>query len=334
MNTQQHIKFPSIEQFRNVKRNIEIRAQYAGFDESGQPILNLQAPLPVLKFVGTEKIHGSCCSVQWTKENIVCQSRERIITLDDDNYGFVKFIHTLPASCFPEQDIVLHGEYAGKGIQKHAAICAVEKFWVIFAVEHINSSTDEQRWINISDWKFCDANRVFNIFDNKTWEIDIDFNDADRLAEAVETINNITLDVEKESPLGLKLGVSGIGEGLVWRCVTPGWGSSKYWFKTKGEKHAKKKIRKLATVDVEKVNSVAAFIEKHVNEERLQQGWDYLHENNLFNYEKSMGDFLRWLAHDILKEEADELVASGLEKKDVGSAIAIKGRKWYITKMG
>lgn len=330
----QHFKFPSIEQFRNVKRNIEIRARYVGQDVNGQPVLNPALPLPTLKFVGTEKIHGSCCSVQWTNGNLVCQSRERIITLDDDNYDFVKFIHSLPVSCFPDQDIVLHGEFAGKGIQKHVAVCEVAKFWVIFAAENINPNLDEQqRWIDISNWKSFDSHRVFNIFDNQTWEIDIDFNDADKLAEAIEDINTITLDVEKESPLGLKFGVSGIGEGIVWHCVTPSWESSKYWFKTKGEKHAKTKIKKLATVDVEKVKSVEVFIKKHVNEERLQQGWNYLHENNLFNYEKSMGDFLRWLAHDILKEESDELAASGLEKKDIGSEIANSGRKWYFEKM-
>jgi hypothetical protein len=45
---------------------------------------------------------------------------------------------------------------------------------------------------------------------------------------------------------------------------------------------------------------------------------------------KSTGDFVRWVYNDILKEETDTIVESGLEPKDVGSAVSNKARKWYF----
>lgn len=53
------IKFPDIEQFRNIVRNVQHAAQYVRRDEkTGKPIMDLLAPIPIVKAVATEKIHG------------------------------------------------------------------------------------------------------------------------------------------------------------------------------------------------------------------------------------------------------------------------------------
>ena len=49
----------------------------------------------------------------------------------------------------------------------------------------------------------------------------------------------ITEAVENECPVGKHFGVSGVGEGVVWTCVSEGWNDSGTWFKVKGEAHVK-----------------------------------------------------------------------------------------------
>ncbi len=64
------IKFPSIEQFRNVVRNVEHRSSYVGMDDNGDAIYNKLLPNPTLVFEGTVKLHG-------------CVHKDTLITLAD-----------------------------------------------------------------------------------------------------------------------------------------------------------------------------------------------------------------------------------------------------------
>lgn len=337
------IKFPSIDQFRHVIRNVQWKAQFTGLDGAGEPIMDRLAKLPTLKFRGTEKIHGSNCSARFFPGGgVACQSRERIITPEDDNYGYARYIHNLPPSIQDEfrvpfddgTEVIYYGEWAGKGIQNKVAVSEVEKFWVIFAVLTIKNG--EEKWVDLQslggkmDWMELQKYRIFSIFYNKTWEIDINFENP---ADAINQMNQWTLEVEKESPLGLKLGVSGIGEGIVWKCAEPGYEGSKFWYKNKGTEHSGSKVTKLADVDVEKMKSINEFIEKTVDEERLNQAWNHLQENKLFDYEKSLGIFLKWIFNDVIKEEKDTLEASGLKEKELGGAIAKKAKVWYFEKL-
>jgi len=344
-------KFPSIEQFRNAARNVQWKAQFQGLDADQQPIMNRAAVLPKLKYFGTEKLHGSNCSVVIKSDrSFYCQSRERIIQPGDDNYGFAQFINNLPLEVVNElymafdQDnhssyiVVIYGEWAGKGIQNKVAISEVDKFWAIFAALVIYDENDEnaREWADFSQFdktyleSHWNNHRIFSIYQGKRWDIEIDF---ERPAESLDLINNYTLEVEKESPFGLTLGVSGIGEGIVWQAAGEDFGNTKFWFKVKGQEHAGSHVKTLAKVDIEKAKTIEGFVDKNVNIERLTQGFNYLKENNLYNKaapQTCMGDFLRFIANDILKECNDELEASGLNKKDVGGEIAKKARIWYF----
>jgi hypothetical protein len=339
------LKYPSIEQFRNVRRHVEWRAQVVSKDEAtGEWIMDRNAKLPTLTFLGTEKIHGSNCSARFFKDGgIVCQSRERIITPEDDNYGFARFIKSLPTEALntlmqyvpDDVEIVIYGEWAGKGIQNIVAVTELEKFWVIFGAKVVSAEDDDDiGWVDIRHWETPEDHRIFNIYKSKTWEVEVDFNDQVKMAEAIEKMNALTLEVEKESPLALKIGnVSGVGEGIVWMSITKPYMGPKFIHKVKGSQHSASKVTKLANVDPEKLRTVGLFIDKHVHEGRLQQGWDNLHETKTFNYENSMGLFLSWIFNDIMKEEADELEASGFGKKDVSPAIAKKAKVWYFEKL-
>ncbi len=53
------IKYPSIEQFRTIIKNVQHAAQYVRYDEAtDQPIMNRGAAMPKVTAVATEKIHG------------------------------------------------------------------------------------------------------------------------------------------------------------------------------------------------------------------------------------------------------------------------------------
>lgn len=71
------IKFPSIEQYRNIIREVKTNHDYQGKDESEQPIYQHLSSYPIIKFEGTVKLHGTNASVVKYKDRIEFQSRER-----------------------------------------------------------------------------------------------------------------------------------------------------------------------------------------------------------------------------------------------------------------
>lgn len=81
------IKYPSIDQFRSVVKNIISAARFEGLSEDGKPKYN-QTKLPKITIVGTEKIHGTNASVNYSNQDgFWVQKRTDIITPDSDNAG-------------------------------------------------------------------------------------------------------------------------------------------------------------------------------------------------------------------------------------------------------
>jgi hypothetical protein len=229
--------------------------------------------------------------------------------------------------------IVIFGEWCGRGIQKNVAISELDKMFVIFAVKLIFTNETSQ-WIktnSVSEPVTGEEEiRVYDIEEFPTYEIDIDFKYPEI---AQNKMIEITEEVEKECPVGKHFGVSGIGEGVVWTCVSDGYNDSGTWFKVKGEKHSASKVRTLAAVDVEAVENMRAFVESVVTEARLEQGLDNLVREQLLPFEmKSMGDFIRWVYNDVLKEEMDTIVSNQIDTKKLGSAVANVARPWFIKK--
>ena len=98
----------------------------------------------------------------------------------------------------------------------------------------------------------------------------------------------------------------------------------------KGDKHTVSRVKTLAPVDVEKMENIAGFIEYALTPQRLQQGLDHLvNEMRLPLEITSMGDFIRWVFNDVIKEEADVMEASCVNKKMVGQQLAATARVWF-----
>jgi hypothetical protein len=98
----------------------------------------------------------------------------------------------------------------------------------------------------------------------------------------------------------------------------------------KGEKHSSSKVKTLAAVDVEKVNSIKEFVDYAVTESRFNQGIEKTFPNNEPIDVKKMGALIKWVTDDIIKEEIDTMKASNLEPKDVNKYVSTKVRDMFF----
>ena len=341
------IKFPSIEQFRNVVRNVTQRARYKGKGELGEAIFDPYIKLPTLKFEGTVKLHGTNAAVCFDYDgNLWCQSRENIITPEKDNAGFASFIlqneEKLRNSIVTkigfdslhgihnftkEHSLCIWGEWCGQGIQKGVAISSIPKMFVVFAMAIVDREdnkkylTREQVKSSMVGLNSSHAGQIFCIYDYPTFDITIDFENPHN---SQNILNEITEGVEKECPVGKAFGISGIGEGVVWRCVDEGWEDSGYWFKVKGEAHSKSKVKTLATVDIDRINDINELSARLAHNGRLEQGlqtvFDTLNGGEVDI--KRTGELIRFVMSDIFKEESDLIAASGFSGKELNSPIS------------
>lgn len=97
----------------------------------------------------------------------------------------------------------------------------------------------------------------------------------------------------------------------------------------------KSKVKVTAAVDVEKVNSINAFVDQVVTENRLMQMKGKVVEMGLDGDDvKNIGTFLKFLGTDVIKEELDTIEASGLVVKDVMGKVNRVGKDWFIANIG
>lgn len=319
---QKFISFPKIKQFRDIVKHVKDNAHWAGKDENGEPIFDRTRKCPTITFKGTVKLHGTNAAVVRNKDGTIhFQSRSNFITPTSDNAGFALWASTIDwergiFSFFPSgTEVAIFGEWCGGNIQKGVALNQLTKRFVVFKV------MVDGEWSTETKLSLPDKN-IFNINDFPTWYLDIDFENP---GLSQNTLAAITEQVEAECPFAKAFGVSGIGEGVVWTAMD----DLTLIFKVKGEKHSVSKVRTLAAVDTEKATSLAEFIENTVTENRLNQGLENINELST----KNIGTFIKWVYKDILEEEADTIVASLLEPKDISRAVATKAKSWFFERI-
>lgn len=219
------IKFPSIEQYRHLIKEVQEKNQYIGRDTNDRPFYDVTIRLPTLQFIGTVKLHGTNAAVCYKKDvGVYAQSRNRVLSVTQDNSGFCAFVTPLAAvfeqlfaqiEFASDETVAIFGEWCGEGIMKGVGISKLPRMFVIFAVLIQKSKNAEQRWLQASEIKPLKSleNRIFNIFDFETFLIEIDFNNPQAKQQELE---DITRRVESECPVALALGVKkGVGEGVV-----------------------------------------------------------------------------------------------------------------------
>lgn len=347
-----HYSFPSIGQYRNIIRNVKNTTRYTGVDENGEAIYDPSIKLPTLKYRGTVKKHGTNASLGFFVKNDeihqTYQSRENLLNIIKDNAGFctyqmnnfktidsvIRLFNLAEIEIKNDKVYQFFGEWCGKGIQKKVALAELDRMFVIFAIKEIDMNDHTKfLWHSVDTISKCKLHdlHIYNSYEAPTFEFDIDFNNPELI---INSIIDVTMDVEKECPFAKVFGVSGIGEGIVLVPVDEKYRqNSSTWFKSKGELHANKSnVKTLITVDVEKVNSVNEYVEKVCTVSRLEQGFDKMRENNLSMERKNIGFYLKWVTTDVFKEELDTLLESGLTTKDVGGAISNKAKEYFFEK--
>lgn len=316
-------KYPSIEQLRSVVRTVRTNHDYKGKDENGEAVYNHTGNYPTLKFKGTVKLHGTNASVVRYKDGRTeYQSRERVLSLEQDNAGFMMFMMSknvdyLFKNINFEDYIAVYGEWCGGNIQKGVALNGLDKMFVIFGIKV------DDAWIELPSYLYDNENKTYNILQFPTFDVEIDFNNPELIQNK---LIEDTISVEDECPVGKYFGVSGIGEGIVYSC-------GDYTFKSKGEKHSSSKVKTLNSVDVEALASVQEFVSNVVTENRLEQGLGYLKEMKIEATPKNTGEFLRWVVTDVLKEETDTIVENQFDMKQIKSAVVNKARMWFLNKI-
>jgi len=100
------------------------------------------------------------------------------------------------------------------------------------------------------------------------------------------------------------------------------------------------KVKTLAPVDIEKLTNISEFIDYAVTESRLHQAASEVlsvldSDPTQYDFDrKKIGEFIKWVSRDVLKEEVDTLVENGLTMKDVGNAMSKACQKWFFNMEG
>jgi len=344
-----HISFPSIEQFRNIVATVNRQSTFVGLDENGDAIFDNTKTKPTLTFKGTVKLHGTNAGVCYNQnDGIWVQSRTNIITPEQDNAGFAFFVESnkeVFANIFdmiasqnnigPNDTISIFFEWAGLGIQKNVAISNIKKTAFIIGVKitpHVIDETELKSkpayWVDFSYLR-APQHDIYNILDFPTYDIEIDFNNPDL---SVNQILNLTLQIEENCPVANYFGFNGIGEGLVFSCEYNG---VVLRFKSKGDKHAgKSKVKTLKPVDDVKIAKLNDLADKITPEWRLDQmlttTFDLLNNGDLDI--KRLGEFIKNVNNDILKEEIDVIADTGFEFKDVVKFVSEISKNYFLNR--
>jgi hypothetical protein len=312
---------------------------------------------PIFNFIGTVKLHGTNAAIGYRRgSGYWFQSRNRVITLAEDHAGFALHFdpladefftdHVLPNCPIVRQHyelgdrIVIFGEWCGGTIQENVAICGLSTMFVIFKIKIVNQAKktqavadeDEQQsnrrtfWLDPKEWKNIKWHKhsVYNIYDFRTYTIEIDFN---RPELSQNILTEITEQVEQQCPVGAYFNRIGVGEGVVWT----EWANTRgnLTFKVKGREHLISNAQTLAPVRVTVVKNVGEFIQYACTENRMRQALDYMREQGVPIETKNADTFLKWLTEDIFKEEQDTMNASNINAKDVTRAITKKAQAWF-----
>lgn len=343
------VKFPSIEGFTTIVKNIKEHAQYVGQDENNEAIFDRSVKMPVLKFKGTTKVHGTHGGVTHSfVDGVYAQKRSDVCTVDNDNAGFAVYVHSNKEFFtkllldlrkefnVKEQDLLtIHGEWCGGNIQKGIAITGLPKMFIVFSLRSttpVESEDENSQSTNLdsSNITASPENNFYNIRDFGEFEIEVDFENP---ILSQNKLMELTLAVEKECPVGKHFGkVLGqdktTGEGIVW--ITE-FKNSIYKMKIKGEEHSNSKVKTLKPVDDVKEQLKIDTAQKVTPAWRLAQMFS--EANNTINDGipdiKNIGPFLKLVNSDILKEELDVITSVGLEPKEIFGNVAKIAKSWY-----
>lgn len=292
------------------------------------------------------KLDGTNAAIHTLGDSAVAQSRTRLLTVDDDNYGFARWLDTNGGWARSLHEhlgrAVIYGEWAGEGIQQRTAVSKVQrKIFAVFAIQFGDPASDTPRVLAdpTAIAALVPAHPDVFVLPYLGQPITMDFADPASLAEAADTINALVAAVEARDPwVAEQFGIDGVGEGVVMYPVDGLTADisgrvdreqlATLLFKAKGEKHRVTRSKVAAQVDPQVAKSVAEFVHLMVTEPRLRQGLDEALGGAADP--RRLGEFLRWVNHDVRKESVSELEAAELTWKQVAKAVTAEAKRWLV----
>lgn len=325
------VRFPSIGQYKNIVKHVRANAEWVG-----------ESTLPTIDFIGTVKLHGTNSAIVFNADGTThYQSRDRILTIEQDNAGFCMWGERNSSALTDVADaiwledspkqIAIFGEWCGGNIQSSVALRDLPKMFVVFRITMVYDNNGEITTVDLSPSVIIQHMHLVNhpdikcIYDFPHWMVSIDFNNP---AFYQNQLVDITTAVENECPVGKQLGVSGVGEGVVW------WNhTTNLTFKVKGSKHSVTKVhtlKNIAAVDIEVLNQVKELADMVITPARVQQGADKLVEQGLSVDIQHTGSFIKWIVADCIKEERDVIISSGFKMSDVITHLTKRAKEeWF-----
>lgn len=357
MSTQRHLGFGSTDHFANllkaVNRNTDNggRLAFAGYDPAlGVPptpaqvelLQSYRPELPIIKFVGSEKLHGTNMAVCFSNGELWVQSRNRIATVDDDQDGMAQYVADHKAAWMEiingiiEYDfidtithtMVLDCEWAGGNIQKGNAACSdTDKAAYLF--DHyrvVENGDDSKQTFHSTAGIGHEDHRIFNMASFGEYVITLDFNKPEECKAALQ---GMAEQIEEKSPIAAHFGKpSNVGEG-VYLHSEPFDGHPMYKLKAKGEKHGGKPKVPQAPVDDARIAYLTTIAEKVTPTWRLSQAIT----DTGATERKHIGLLMKWVGEDIQKEEMPTLEEADVTFKDISKIVGNIVKTYYFNSL-
>lgn len=350
------IPFGSIDNITNVCKNLQ---SWTGFHN-----YNLSDCSITLE--GYVKVHGTNMGISYFKEDdsINFQTKERVITptcRDTFNMGlYVNSVgidwlkNNLKSFLNDKPDavgVIVYGELCGSRIQKRVAVNGMPVSFYAFGLVVVYNDTDndgnhcwkrERLDVNLMPRypeKFFYNKNDFKKFSYSKMNID-------SFKTVINEVMDITLEVEENCPVGTTLNPENevkTGEGIVWSGTFECNGHTRYLnLKSKGGKYKrggrdKTKVKEHNKYNKEQNEAIQNFVDITANNDRLEQGFEYLDQIGKTYEMKNIGDYIQWIIKDIKKEHsndvADILYPLGLDWNSVGKLLTNIAKDYYIDKL-
>jgi len=323
----EHVKWPSIDNFKNVHWHINSKKEYLE---------------TVIAYVPKVKLHGTNAAIQiFPDGKVVAQSRNRILSREEDNHGFCAFVGDTEdywASLSKGNHLTVFGEWVDPKMHKEKTATQKldDKYFFPFLVIVDGKNLifrDEELASCFGDDVLDSVRPIREEFDVLT----IDYLDPVSIKMAQTTIN---LQVKFLSKMDLfiheEFGVDGPAEGLVYYPLMHNMSLDTlgtYSFKAKSVAFQTTAAKSPAATELppEVHKNLTAFTDMVTTERRLRQGVEEACKGT-FDI-KQTGTFVGWVSKDIHKECQAELAEAKLEwKNPLLKYISTKAANWFITR--
>lgn len=299
--------------------------------DSAKDIINLGGNF-VVNY--TEKLHGTNSAIVLTVrdskiESYYAQSRNRVLSEEEDNYGFYKFVYEefqvpeLISSIGSDYDLIIYGEWVGKGIQHGVGLSDLEtRYFVIFDIHVAVLDTsvvvplpEALRLQMIYKTTICNE-KVHSVVNRFEGRVIVKNND---LVGMVDQLQSIANTYALNSPMSAFLGKEGRGEGIV--CTIP---NTSIIFKIKGDDYSNRTNEPKTTFSKEVGVSIEVI--DFINQERLDQGIAYLKEMLIPLELKSIPLLLEYSMKDMEEEYGSPFTFK--EKKYISNRIVTNYKEY------